>query len=967
VRGQEGSLPIANVAAAWSPPAATGREHEWSVLCGALAALEHGRGGVVVIEGEAGIGKSHLVGLLGEAATNRGLGVLEGRADEFDLDRPLAAIADALLRRPATEADEELAGLLARGARPYVLVETIVASIEGRTACRPQVLVVEDLHWADALTAQAIGAIHRRLGDAALLLVLTTRPFPRPVELSMVLDGLTGVGAHLLRLASLPPEAVASLCAATLAAPPGPRLTARLADAGGNPLLVLELLRSLQHDGCLRAGDDGIELVAEPGDPPMPPALSALLRRRLAGLPPATCEATRMASVLGASFSTGDLAAVLGQTPVDLMRILEPAVTAGVLRGHGPQLAFGHDLVREAIYLDLAEPFRIELHRTAAEILMASGRPVFHAAQQLAAGAQPGDLDAVRLLRRAADALLTAAPAAAVDLLERALRLAEPAPSSVVGNGRALAAAAASIRAALTVPLAWLGRTTDAIDAGLAALGTVLDPTDALSARLGVSRAMVMDGRLAEAVEHATAAIRSPELADEDRAEILAEASLARLLCGDLAGATSDATDACALGEAAGNAAAVSAGLCTQAWVANFTGRFEDALALARRAVEVADGAGSGDALSRHPHFFLGVVEFDADRFDEGAATLATGRRLGEQLGTLWHLPLYHSLSAIACYRHGRWDDAVAELEAGMAASDDIGCRAGLLWRSAFSAIVAVQRDDIVAAGAAIDRARAEVERLGPQYGFEWVLVAEAMLAEVDGDGERANRLLQEAWDIDEALGLVSELRVTGPAACQAALAIGDMTRADAIATRLEEVAAGVGLASYAGAAKRCRGLVVGDVELLLAAVGEYRRSRHPLDEGMAAEDAAVLLIETGREVEGRRLFDQAMGIFERLGATRHARRAAARARALGIRNGVRGARRRPTAGADSLTGTEQRVLALLREGLTNGDIASRLFVSRRTVETHVSHVLAKLGASSRRELIERNCGCATELRVVAP
>ena len=188
-------------------------------------------------------------------------------------------------------------------------------------------------------------------------------------------------------------------------------------------------------------------------------------------------------------------------------------------------------------------------------------------------------------------------------------------------------------------------------------------------------------------------------------------------------------------------------------------------------------------------------------------------------------------------------------------------------------------------------------------------------LAEVEGDAERANRLLQDAWDIDDALGLVSELRTTGPAACKAALAVGDLDRASLIAARFEEVAASTGLWSYDGAAKRCRGLVDGDPELLLAAVDAYRQARHPLDEGLAAEDAAVMLIQAGRQAEGRRMFDQAQAIFERLGAARHARRAAARVRALGVRHGVRGTRRRATAGDGSLTETERRVVALARQG----------------------------------------------------
>jgi DNA-binding CsgD family transcriptional regulator len=936
---------------------APGRESELDLLVAAIGELTRGRGGAVVVEGEAGIGKTHLARAMGTAAADHRVCVLEGRADEYDLDRPLAAIADALLRRPATDADERLAGLLAGEPSPFLVVDAIVASLEIRALNRPVLLVLEDLHWADPLTVSAIGSLWRRLGDAPLLAVLTARPYPRSAELAALVHDLDAAGERRIHLGPLAAEAVGALATAFLGADPGPDLTARLRAAGGNPLLVIELLRSLRVDGGLVGTDAGWDI--SPGDSvrPIPSGLGALLHRRLAGLPPDAREATRVAAILGPTFSLGDLAIVLGEPPLEVMRDLDPALAAGVLRAHGQQLTFGHELVREAIYRDIPEPFRVELHRTAAEALLAAGRPVLHAAHQLAQGAAPGDLEAVRLLRRAAEELIPSAPSAAVDLLQRALHLVEPGQARDITvspgtGGRERAAAAASIRAALAVPLAWLGRTTEAIAHGEAALGGPLDAADVLAARMGLSRALVMDGRLHDAVAQTEEAVRSPELSDRDRAGLLAEASLARLLCGDLARARDDATDACRLAEVADNPAALSAALCTLAWRAGFLGRFGEALRTARRAVEVATAAGP-EAMIRHPHFFRGLIELDADLVDEAVGTLAVGRRAGEELGTLWNLPLYHWLAALACYRLGRWDDTIAELEAGVAASEEIGCRTGLLWSSAFSALVAVNRDDLPAAHTAIARARAEVDRLGPQYGYQWVLMAEAELAEVEGDRELANRLAQEAWEIDDALGLVSELRTTGPAACRAALAVGDRERAAAVAARMEEAARFTRLASYEGAAHRCRGMLDGDPSVLQAAVEAYRRARHPVDLALALEDTAVALVEAGRVEEARPVYDEAQRLFERLGALRLARRAAARLRAHGVRQGVRGARQRPVTGAASLTETERRVLALVRDRLTNGDIAARLFISRRTVETHVSHILAKFGASSRRELID--------------
>jgi DNA-binding CsgD family transcriptional regulator len=154
-----------------------------------------------------------------------------------------------------------------------------------------------------------------------------------------------------------------------------------------------------------------------------------------------------------------------------------------------------------------------------------------------------------------------------------------------------------------------------------------------------------------------------------------------------------------------------------------------------------------------------------------------------------------------------------------------------------------------------------------------------------------------------------------------------------------------------AGIGLHCRGLVDRDASRLLEAVAALRQGPRRLDLALACESAGALLAEQGRVQDGLALLDEAGAEYRRLGATRDAKRVAGIPSALGVRPRPRQSRRRPAVGWEALTRTEQRVVELASQGLTNPQIGKRLFISRRTVGTHLSHVFAKLEVSSRVEL----------------
>ncbi|MEA2195899.1 MAG: hypothetical protein QOG42_2648, partial [Solirubrobacteraceae bacterium] len=234
-----------------------------------------------------------------------------------------------------------------------------------------------------------------------------------------------------------------------------------------------------------------------------------------------------------------------------------------------------------------------------------------------------------------------------------------------------------------------------------------------------------------------------------------------------------------------------------------------------------------------------------------------------------------------------------------------------------------------------------------PVYHPEWLWLAEALLREAQGvdavDG------LLGSWELAIAFGLPVALPLLGPHLVRLALLEGRSEDARTVAAAVGERCEPVD--RVVAAARWCTALAAGDADDLIAAARLVAAGARPLDGALAAEDAAWLLAREGRHDEARPFADEAMRIYEELSASQRSALGAARLRDAGMRLGRRGARSRPTVGWEALTATEQRVAELVGETLSNAEIARRLFISRRTVETHVAHILSKVGCDSKREL----------------
>ena len=224
-------------------------------------------------------------------------------------------------------------------------------------------------------------------------------------------------------------------------------------------------------------------------------------------------------------------------------------------------------------------------------------------------------------------------------------------------------------------------------------------------------------------------------------------------------------------------------------------------------------------------------------------------------------------------------------------------------------------------------------------------------MTEAQGDPAAALELLRRAAQEFEAAGMTTSLIRIGQELVRLALSAGDRRTAERVGQRCSEGAERAATPTARGTALRCRGLVNADPALLVEAVTLLRDSPRPIERAAALEDAARALGMSGAWAESIAPFREALGLYASVAASRDEARVLQAMRSLGVRPGVRGERRRAISGWGSLTKAELAIVRLVGDGRSNPEIASRLFISRHTVETHVRHVFQKLGVRSRAEV----------------
>jgi DNA-binding CsgD family transcriptional regulator len=237
----------------------------------------------------------------------------------------------------------------------------------------------------------------------------------------------------------------------------------------------------------------------------------------------------------------------------------------------------------------------------------------------------------------------------------------------------------------------------------------------------------------------------------------------------------------------------------------------------------------------------------------------------------------------------------------------------------------------------------------GPRWPLEWGLWILGLLNEADGDDTAARAALDDAWALASPLRYFLGHRTFAPDVVRVALRAGDSRQATVVTGEVEAGARRAGTTGARAAALRCRGLLGDDADTLRAAAEAFRATPHVLEMAFTLEEAGMALGRRGRRAEAVTLLDAALFLFEGVGAARVVSRIDAALRSLGSR--PRRVSPRATTGWATLTPTELHVARLATEGLTNRQIGDRLFVSRRTVETHLAHAFRKLGVSTRSQL----------------
>ena len=910
-------------------PPIRGRAGELKEIGALIAAVAQGRGGVLVIEGPPGIGKSRLLTEVLALAEKAGVRALFGEAFEYQQTVPFFSLFMATLRADPPVGDVEALRRLGGSADlRYWVVHDLANAIHAAAAQTPLVIMLEDIHWADNGTLLALRSLAVR-PDAAVLWVLTARTGAGGPAMQETLSVLQRANATFLRLAAMTPDAVADMVCDAVRARADASLLNLAAKAHGNPFLVSELVGGLGEEG--RLDFSGGHAVAT--GYALPRRLGVGMQQRLDLLPDSASEVVRVAAVLPDRFSAGLLAAMLDRQPASLMSALKEAVRADLLVDDGERLRFRHDLLREATRQSLPQSLGRAMERQSASVMLGMGAAPAEVATQLARSAEPGDREAIDALRQAAQSVGHGDASAAADLSKRALELL---PADDAEHGSLIAET-----------VEWLNRASrygEAEELAVVALAEAASPEVEAEIRLRLPTHTKHSTQ--RRVEENRRALQLSGISEVTRARHLAWLAY-NLVLQDKSGQRRTAADeAAAAAAATGDLEATIMAEVTHAlldsgegYTARALGRLEQLRPLAYTNETALAHAYAG----KYHANLLAVV----GRLDDATARVAEGIGQASREGNAMALATWAVISGMVHLAAGRLS-AARDAAEPLPAPQPTGATEHDVHRMLILAEVAAHTDDrnLLQQMANDARDAHSIGSPGQRRASAYVLTRAAWYRD---DVHEAARWLGDVSLLGTPLfphalvRLILGARVAS-AAGDAGLRARVLQAAEVLERERPAVPLLVAVAGYA------RGILERDAQALVAAAGLLESSERPLLYASAAEDAGGELSRAQRNAEALDQLNAAFDTYIEYEATADARRVGRALRRLGVERRIV-AQPRAKTGWDSLTDSELKVVNLIAQGATNRDVATKLHLSPHTVKTHVHNAFGKLGITSRAQL----------------
>jgi DNA-binding CsgD family transcriptional regulator/tetratricopeptide (TPR) repeat protein len=836
------------------------RDEPRARLQAAIAEARSGTGRLVIVTGEAGVGKTALVENVGGSCHD--VRVWTGSCEQLFTARPLGPLADI-----ASKTGGRLAEVVGRGAPVHEVFPVLLDELRSH----PTLVVIEDVHWADEATLDVIALLARRMATTCSLVIVTSRDeLALDHPLRLVLGGLAAAGIERLRLSPLSLDAVREL-----ASPLGFDADELFHRTGGNPFYVTEVLAT----GCIE----------------LPPSVRDAVLARAAGLDP------------GARMLLESVAIVTGTVPLGLVSALggkqagrlDACLSSGMLVESGDGIAFRNELAREAIS-DGIEPLRrAALHATALQFLRTQGA------------------DAARLAHHAeatgdANAVAEFAPIAAVE---------------ASGRGSHREAAAQYRRAVRFAARLSIERQAELLEHGAHEVYLIDQFDEAIA-------------WLSDAVQlrHQTGDISR-------EGDALRRLSTVQRCGGRRVAAHENGAKSVALLETQPAGSELAAAYANVAMLAMNASEIESGIAAAQRALELAGSSGD-----RNVHTYslntIGMLEMLAGNA-AGLDELEESLRIALAEGRDDHVGRAYIHLADIAQRHRRWDLIDRYYAAGSEFCSDHGLDLWARYLHVYFARTELDRGRWDEAIAAIP---ASVDVPGTPLARIDALVVLGLVRARRGDPEQWTAL-DEAGHLAERSGELQWLGPVTAARLEAAWLDGrdvSLPGSDAVLRACIDKGAGWWAGEIAWW-RRCLGIDERAPEcaaepwalLLAGRAGDAAAAWHRI--GCPYEEA-VALAHSDEPADLRGAFE----LFDSLGAHAATALLVRRMRLAGVPRIPRGARATTRANPAGLTTRELDVLRLIARGLRNSEIADQLVVSAKTIDHHVSSVLAKLGVSSR-------------------